>query len=76
MCGMLIGISALTTIGMRRFYQAVREMSVHDAGLAQVHVVFLGAAICAVMAAALSVVLFAGAKTRDTSTAEILRTAG
>lgn len=76
MCGMLIGISALTTIGMRRFYQAVAHMSVIDAGVAQVHAVFIGATICAVIAAVAALVLFRGANTRGQDTAQILHTAG
>lgn len=76
MCGMLIGISALTTIGLRRFYEAVRTESVLVAGMAQVHTVFLGAAVCAFIAAALAIPLFRGANTRGQSTLEILSAAG
>ena len=66
MVGMLVGISALTTIGLRRYYAeqadipAVREVCdgssrcdaftdlLRQAGIAQEHSVFLGAAVCAV----------------------------
>ena len=76
MVGMLLGISALTTIGLRAFYaasdkippvaelcpgeatlcQAYRD-AVRDAGIAQLHAVFVGAAICAVVAAVLALAL-------------------
>jgi MFS family permease len=76
MVGMLLGISALTTIGLRAFYAAsdtiapVAELcpgeatlctaykdAVRDAGIAQLHAVFVGAAVCAVIAALLALVL-------------------
>ena len=76
MVGMLLGISALTTIGLRAFYTAsdkippVAELcpgqatlcqaykdAVLDAGITQLHAVFVGAAICAVVAAVLALVL-------------------
>ncbi|MET0468598.1 MAG: MFS transporter [Aeromicrobium sp.] len=76
MVGMLLGISALTTIGLRAFYdasdkippvsevcgadatlcQAYKDL-VLDAGITQLHAVFVGAAVCAVIAAVLAVVL-------------------
>ncbi|MBA2532896.1 MAG: MFS transporter [Nocardioidaceae bacterium] len=70
MVGMLVGISVLTTIGLRRFYAAasdippVRQLCPQDqlnctvygerlldAGLVQLHTVFVGAAVCAAAAA-------------------------
>lgn len=78
MVGMLVGISALTTIGLRRFYavtasapsipQVCHSQQICDAyvaqlktaGLAQLHTVFLGAAVCATLALVLSVVLLRG----------------
>lgn len=75
MVGMLVGISALTTIGLRRFYAvsdrqpSLRQTCHSDtlcdayvealraAGIAQLHAVFWGAAICAAVAALLSAVL-------------------
>lgn len=82
MVGMLLGISALTTIGLRAFYDAsdkippVAELckgdatlcrayrdAVRDAGIAQLHAVFIGAAICAVIAAVLALVLLRPAAT-------------
>ncbi len=83
MVGMLVGISALTTIGLRRYYaeQAdmpnVREVCdgksrcpeftllLKEAGIAQEHTVFLGAAVCAVVAGVLALVLFRHAATRS-----------
>lgn len=76
MVGMLVGISALTTIGLRAFYSASRRIppasevctgevqlcqayrdAVRDAGIEQLHAVFLGAAVCAALAAVLALVL-------------------
>lgn len=94
MVGMLVGISALTTIGLRRYYAeqadlpGVREVCdgasrcpeftllLREAGIAQEHVVFLGAAWCAVAAGILAVVLFHGAPTRGISPADSLRPRG
>ncbi len=79
MVGMLVGISALTTIGLRRFYAVSADQptiadvcksgricdayvdSLKDAGIAQLHAIFWGAAVCAVIAAALSLWLLRGA---------------
>lgn len=76
MVGMLLGISALTTIGLRAFYAASDKIppaaelcngqatacqaykdAVRDAGITQLHTVFIGAAVCAVIAAVLAVAL-------------------
>lgn len=86
MVGMLIGISALTTVGLRAFYtaserippvsevcsgqvqlcQAYRD-AVRDAGIAQLHAVFVGAAVCAAVAAVLALWLLRDAPDRRTS---------
>ncbi len=81
MVGMLVGISALTTIGLRRYYAETRDVPppkevcggpsrcaafddlLRQAGIAQEHTVFAGAAVCAVIAAVLALVLFRGART-------------
>ncbi len=94
MVGMLVGISALTTLGLRRYYaeQAdippVREVCdgksrcdafsdlLRQAGIAQEHTVFVGAALCAVAAGVLALVLFRHAATRGLSAGDVLRAAG
>ena len=91
MVGMLVGISALTTLGLRQYYAeqadlpTVREVCdgasrcdaftllLREAGIAQEHVVFLGAAGCAVVAGVLALVLFRDAPTRAVPAAEALR---
>ncbi len=75
MVGMLVGISALTTIGLRRFYAVSSERptiaevcrtgricdayvdALKEAGIAQMHAIFWGAAVAALIAAVLSVLL-------------------
>jgi hypothetical protein len=76
MVGMLVGISALTTIGLRRYYSVQVDLPepvevcggatrcaeytalLKEAGLAQLQTVFLGAAVCAVLAGALAMMTF------------------
>jgi MFS family permease len=79
MVGMLVGISALTTIGLARFYAVEESIPsptrlcprnptdcdryvglLRDAGLTQLHTVFAGAAVCALVAALLAVLLLRG----------------
>ena len=75
MVGMLVGISALTTIGLRRFYaesEGVPPVAdicksakvcddyldlLKDVGITQTQTIFIGAAVCAVIAAVLSLLL-------------------
>ena len=94
MVGMLVGISALTTIGLRHYYavqanlpaptevcgsgtQCARYTTLlKEAGLAQLQTVFVGAAVCAVLAAAFALVTFRDARTREVPTAEALRQPG
>ncbi|MFE7226970.1 MFS transporter [Nocardioides sp. NPDC057577] len=85
MVGMLVGISALTTIGLRSYYAAQADLPslssvctgggmcedyqdlLIGAAIAQEHTVFAGAAVCAGIAALLSVLLLRGAPTRALS---------
>ncbi len=58
MIGMLVGISALTTVGLRRFHTALSSGSTPEqAALIQEHAVFLGAAGCAALAGILALCL-------------------
>lgn len=81
MVGMLIGISALTAIGLRSFFQYKDQVpsiadlcggraacdaysdELKNAGLAQLHTIFQGAALAALIAAVLSYVLLRSVKT-------------
>ncbi len=85
MVGMLLGISALTTIGLRAFYAASDKIppaeelcngsahaackaykdAVRDAGITQLHAVFVGAAVCALIAAVLALVLLREPKSQQ-----------
>jgi MFS family permease len=94
MVGMLVGISALTTLGLRRYYAVQADLPgpaqvcasgtrcpeytalLREAGLAQLHTVFIGAAGCALVAAVLALLTFRGAPTRSVSPAEALRSIG
>jgi MFS transporter, DHA2 family, triacylglyceride efflux pump len=86
MVGMLVGISALTTIGLRRYYAvesgipspnsvcggdktrcAAYTRLVEQAGIEQLQAIFLGAALCAVVAGVAAIILFHGARTRGTA---------
>lgn len=94
MVGMLVGISALTTIGLRRYYAeqdaidtvaevcgeprmcaAYRELQ-KAAGVAQEQTVFMGAVVCALVAAVLALLLLRGAATRSVDAAAALRSVG
>lgn len=93
MVGMLVGISALTTIGLRRYYAVESGFPsphavcggtrtrcaeytdlLQHAGIAQLHAIFIGAAISAVIAGVLAAITFHGAHTGRTSGAELFRT--
>jgi MFS family permease len=83
MVGMLVGLSLLTEIGLRRFYSLSDDLppvraicgsdslcdayydALEDVGVAQVHAIFWGAAVCAVAAAALSIALIRSATGPD-----------
>jgi MFS family permease len=66
MVGMLVGISALTTIGLRQYFDALHRRPGHElaAALVQIEAIFVGAAFCALVAGVLAVLLFRGAPTR------------
>ncbi|GAB3858836.1 hypothetical protein GCM10028801_19320 [Nocardioides maradonensis] len=79
MVGMLVGISALTTIGLRRLYAASAahpDWDLDRLGVLQEHAVFAGAAVVALLAAVLSLVVLRGAATRGVDLAETLRSVG
>ena len=95
MVGMLVGISALTTIGLHRYYAVSADFPsptevcggtrtrcdaysdlLQGAGVAQLHAIFAGAALCAAVGGVLALVLFRGAATRGTPTAVLLRAGG
>lgn len=88
--GKLVGISALTTIGLRRFYAAQGDLPaprdvcpdgssrcpeftliLREAGLTQLHTIFLGAAVCCVVAGVLALVVFRHADTRGIHTSTL-----
>ncbi len=92
MVGMLVGISALTTIGLRRYYAveagippvsevctdgrtrcAAFTRSIEQAGIEQLQAIFLGASICAAIAAAAALILFRGAATRSVAPSRAVR---
>jgi MFS family permease len=62
MVGMVVGLALLTSIGLRRYYEAVAALpdptdtrALVDAGLVQVQTVFAGAAVAALLGALASV---------------------
>jgi MFS family permease len=79
MVGMLVGISALTTIGLRRLYAARAadpSLRISELGILQEQAVFRGASAAALLAAVLAVALLSRAPTRHVDTAEVLRAGG
>ncbi|WP_134766288.1 MFS transporter [Nocardioides sp. 1609] len=79
--GMLIGISVLTTWGLRRLSEAIRDdpslaEDIRAAAVFQEQEVFQGAAVFALLAAVLALVLFRGAPTREIDAARALRAPG
>jgi MFS family permease len=85
--GKLVGISALTAIGLRRYYAEQDDLPapmevcgqgdsrceefariLQDAGLVQLQTIFLGAAVCCVVAGLVALVVFRHADTRDVRT--------
>ncbi len=91
MVGMLVGISALTTIGLRRYYAvqvgipspntvcadgrtrcAAYTRMIEAAGIEQLQAIFIGAGICAVVAAVAALATFRGARTRGSSVGRVV----
>jgi MFS family permease len=88
--GKLVGISALTTLGLRRYYAEQRDLPapmevcpggrsrcseysliLKEAGLVQLHTIFLGAAVCCVVAGVAAIILFRNADTRPIRTSTL-----
>ena len=85
--GKLVGISALTTIGLRRFYAEQDDVPspmevcgdgvsrcteftriLQESGLTQLTTIFMGAAVCCLIAGVVALVVFRNADTRSVST--------
>jgi MFS family permease len=85
--GKLVGISALTTIGLRRYYDEQANLPAPQdvcpggrskceefahllrvSGLVELHTIFLGAAVCCVIAGLAALVVFRNADTREVET--------
>jgi MFS family permease len=81
--GKLVGLSVLTSVGLRAYYAdqdglpapmdvcgegvsrcAAYSRLLQDAGLVQLHTIFLGATVCCVVAGVVALVVFRGADTR------------
>ncbi|MFL6157136.1 MAG: MFS transporter [Marmoricola sp.] len=94
MVGMLIGISALTTIGLRRYYAVSGDFPspskvcggktrcdaysdlLQSAGVEQLHAIFIGASLSAVLAGLLALALFSGAATRGAPSSPLIGIGG
>ncbi len=94
MIGMLVGISALTTIGLRHFFAVSADLptphqlcgsnircqayddAVTEAGLAQMHGIFFGAAVCAALAGVLALSLYRGVPRPGVRAADLLHVSG
>lgn len=88
--GKLVGISVLTTIGLRRYYAEQDDLPspmdvcgdglsrcsefnliLREAGLTQLHTIFLGAAVCCLVAGAVALLVFRRADTRGVHTSAL-----
>lgn len=88
--GKLVGISVLTTIGLRRYFAEQSDLPepmevcgqgdsrcaefsriLQDAGLVQLHTIFLGAAACCVVAGLVALAVFRHADTREVRTSAL-----
>ncbi|WP_183101257.1 MFS transporter [Nocardioides pelophilus] len=79
MVGMLVGISVLTTWGLRQLHaehERNPDLGLVELAIVQEQAVFTGAAVAALLAAGLALVLFRQAPTRGLAAAEVLRTGG
>ncbi len=79
MVGMLVGISVLTTWGLRQLYDARDadpSLGVRALGVLQEQAVFEGAAVVALVAAGAALALFRGAPTRGVGVGQLLRPGG
>ncbi|MCL2543822.1 MAG: MFS transporter [Nocardioidaceae bacterium] len=79
MVGMLVGISVLTTIGLRRLYAARNthpHWSLDHLAILQEHSVFAGAAVAAGLAAVVALGVLRDAGTRSVDLGETLRSVG
>lgn len=85
--GKLVGISALTTLGLRRYYAEQADLPapqevcadgasrcsefallLRESGLVQLHTIFLGAAVCCLIAGVVALIVFRHADTREVRT--------
>jgi hypothetical protein len=91
MIGMLVGISVLTTLGLRHFYAVTAALptptqvcgtnsvcdayktTIKEAGLAQMHGIFFGAMIAALVAGGLALFLFRNVSTAGASPTQLVR---
>lgn len=88
--GKLVGISVLTTLGLRRYFAEQADLPepmevcgpgdsrcpefsriLQDAGIVQLQTIFLGAAVCCVMAGLVALVVFRHADTREVRTSAL-----
>ena len=88
--GKLVGVSVLTTIGLRAFYATQGDLPsprdvcadgssrcseynliLREAGLVQLQTIFLGAAVCCVIAGAVALVVYRNAATREVHTSAL-----
>jgi hypothetical protein len=77
MVGMVVGLALLTSIGLHRYFEAVRRLpdqldtdALIGAGVVQVQTVFLGGAMAALLAAALAFTLGVRGRAAATATAD------
>jgi MFS family permease len=93
--GKLVGISALTTLGLRAYYAEQRDLPapmdvcpdgssrcsefnliLREASLTQLHTIFLGAAVCGLVAGLVALVVFRHAETRGVRSSALGAAAG